>query len=174
MGDALENWGFATEFASMGLKHVRVHVSAAQAQSLAASYALPDQIVPALSGANFSLSETAKNEEARHFVGYLRLLVEGGQGFQEKVNCGGHEAPKCASCPQGHGASWCNGDCQWVNMACVQISAHSSARQSHQRSTWEVESRAMLIGKELIRSALSRYPQTLHEDESLLDQGIPD
>jgi len=30
-----------------------------------------------------------------------------------KVSCGGHEANDCGDCPQGHGASWCNGDCKW-------------------------------------------------------------
>jgi len=29
------------------------------------------------------------------------------------VSCGHHFAPNCAACPQGHGASWCNGDCRW-------------------------------------------------------------
>ena len=29
------------------------------------------------------------------------------------VSCGGHTASTCALCPQGHGDSWCNGDCKW-------------------------------------------------------------
>jgi len=35
--------------------------------------------------------------------------------FQSKdnVNCGNHDAPTCAECPQGNGASWCNGECAW-------------------------------------------------------------
>ena len=35
-----------------------------------------------------------------------------------KVNCGNHNAPTCADCPQGNGAFWCNGDCEWVNGQC--------------------------------------------------------
>jgi hypothetical protein len=35
------------------------------------------------------------------------------------VWCGGHEAASCADCPQGNGASWCNGECTWLNGACV-------------------------------------------------------
>ena len=31
-----------------------------------------------------------------------------------KVNCGGHFAPSCFDCPQGHGAMWCHGDCVWT------------------------------------------------------------
>jgi len=36
-----------------------------------------------------------------------------------EVSCGGHKAPKCADCPAGNGAAWCNGDCHWLNGACV-------------------------------------------------------
>jgi len=34
------------------------------------------------------------------------------------VSCGGHRAADCASCPQGNGAAWCNGDCQWLDNQC--------------------------------------------------------
>ena len=29
------------------------------------------------------------------------------------VSCGNHRASACAECTQGHGKSWCNGDCVW-------------------------------------------------------------
>ena len=32
-----------------------------------------------------------------------------------KVSCGGHYADSCAKCTQGHGATWCNGDCYFDN-----------------------------------------------------------
>jgi len=35
-----------------------------------------------------------------------------------RVNCGGHAAKSCYGCPQGKGASWCNGDCTWQNGKC--------------------------------------------------------
>lgn len=35
------------------------------------------------------------------------------------VLCGGHRALVCAGCPQGHGMSWCNGECQWKNQQCI-------------------------------------------------------
>ena len=35
------------------------------------------------------------------------------------VSCGGHTADFCSKCPQGHGAPWCNGDCEWKDNACV-------------------------------------------------------
>jgi len=31
------------------------------------------------------------------------------------VSCGHHRASNCAGCPQGHGASYCNGDCKWCS-----------------------------------------------------------
>jgi len=34
------------------------------------------------------------------------------------ISCGKHSARNCAECPQGHGASWCNGDCFWENDTC--------------------------------------------------------
>ena len=34
------------------------------------------------------------------------------------VSCGQHKADSCAACAQGHGKSWCNGDCQWCNGIC--------------------------------------------------------
>jgi len=29
------------------------------------------------------------------------------------VSCGNHNVLTCAECPQGNGAVWCNGDCEW-------------------------------------------------------------
>lgn len=29
------------------------------------------------------------------------------------VTCGAHHAPSCRECPQGHGETWCNGECAW-------------------------------------------------------------
>ena len=34
------------------------------------------------------------------------------------VSCGNHYANTCADCPQGNGAYWCNGDCEWVYGQC--------------------------------------------------------
>ena len=34
------------------------------------------------------------------------------------VSCGGHRASSCNECPQGNGAAWCNGDCQWNTGSC--------------------------------------------------------
>ena len=37
------------------------------------------------------------------------------------LSCGGHYASSCENCPQGNGASWCNGDCNWINDQCVLV-----------------------------------------------------
>ena len=42
--------------------------------------------------------------------------------FSGSVSCGNHNAISCSECPQGNGASWCNGDCQWKNTECILIS----------------------------------------------------
>ncbi|KAL7555125.1 hypothetical protein ACHAWF_018760 [Thalassiosira exigua] len=38
------------------------------------------------------------------------------------VQCGAHKAPTCADCPQGNGAAWCNGQCEWQDGACARSS----------------------------------------------------
>ena len=45
--------------------------------------------------------------------------------FLGLVSCGGHNATTCSDCPldsQGDShsqpATWCSGDCQWVNRRC--------------------------------------------------------
>ena len=35
------------------------------------------------------------------------------------VSCGNHQAATCSECPQGNGAAWCNGDCEWQGDECV-------------------------------------------------------
>ena len=37
------------------------------------------------------------------------------------LSCGSHYASSCEDCPQGHGAAWCNGDCNWINDQCVLV-----------------------------------------------------
>ena len=37
------------------------------------------------------------------------------------LSCGGHYASSCENCPQGNGAYWCNGDCNWINDQCVLV-----------------------------------------------------
>lgn len=50
-----------------------------------------------------------------------------------KVNCGGHEAQSCKACPQGNGAEWCNGDCQWQNEECIKKIRGGESRQQQEK-----------------------------------------
>jgi len=45
-----------------------------------------------------------------------------------QVDCGGHHAPTCADCPQGHGEGWCNGECRWRRGRCVGVEDSGSAQ----------------------------------------------
>lgn len=37
------------------------------------------------------------------------------ENTEKEVSCGNHGASSCAECPQGNGASWCNGECEWLD-----------------------------------------------------------
>ena len=39
--------------------------------------------------------------------------------FLAQVSCGNFFAESCSDCPQGNGASWCNGDCKWLSGQCI-------------------------------------------------------
>jgi len=41
---------------------------------------------------------------------------------EPSVRCGSHNARSCDLCPQGNGASWCNGECEWRDETCVRSS----------------------------------------------------
>ena len=60
--------------------------------------------------------------EAVNLLGEGGLFWLGGQHQREitsPVSCGQHNAASCTECPQGNGASWCNGDCVWSGGLCV-------------------------------------------------------
>jgi len=48
----------------------------------------------------------------------LQSVYDGSKTSSTKVTCGGHTAKSCSECPQGHGASWCNRDCGWIDGTC--------------------------------------------------------
>ena len=55
----------------------------------------------------------------------------------DKVSCGSHRASSCAKCPQGNGASWCNGDCKWTskNGGSCQLKEHRVSCGHHNAPT---------------------------------------
>jgi len=64
-----------------------------------------------LAGGDVTL-KTAKGTE---------LWVQPYPGSQ--VSCGAHHSDTCENCPQGHGSSWCNGDCEWTGSTCSPITS---------------------------------------------------
>lgn len=44
------------------------------------------------------------------------------------TSCGGHRAPACGECPQGHGDLWCHADCQWCEHGATSNSTSTSTR----------------------------------------------
>ncbi len=62
------------------------------------------------------IGERSRSRDGRspknHFKSYPGLANDTG------VACGGHLATSCDQCPRGHGASWCNGDCEWRDGSC--------------------------------------------------------
>ncbi|KAL3806909.1 hypothetical protein ACHAXA_008919 [Cyclostephanos tholiformis] len=59
-------------------------------------------------------SSSSQWHDYKSFPGLAKKAIE--------VACGGHMAASCDQCPQGNGASWCNGDCEWRGDACVRSS----------------------------------------------------
>ena len=48
----------------------------------------------------------------------MKLMILMEAFFLDLVSCGVHNATTCSDCPEGNGASWCNGDCKWANGRC--------------------------------------------------------
>merc|ERR1712190_534010 len=50
-----------------------------------------------------------------------KIGADQSQDFSDRteVVCGGHKAPNCAACPQGHGPGWCHQDCTWFFGDCI-------------------------------------------------------
>eukprot|EP00804_Cyclotella_cryptica_P000905 CCRYP_001143-RA/>CCRYP_001143-RA protein AED:0.06 eAED:0.06 QI:192/1/1/1/0.5/0.66/3/41/472 len=74
---------------------------------------------------NSSRSANDRKESQRQNAAKTRQYKTGFPGFASRpsqVRCGGHNAPSCDQCPQGNGASWCNGECEWREGACTRSS----------------------------------------------------
>jgi len=51
------------------------------------------------------------------------------------VSCGNHIAQTCSSCPLGHGAAWCHGDCYWNQRSSSCISKRGVSCGNHQANS---------------------------------------
>lgn len=78
-----------------------------------------------------------------------------------EVQCGGHSAANCAACPQGHGESWCNGDCMWERSTgrCIDIPFGS-------QDLYELLELADTAGPSEIKQAYRRLSLVHHPDKN--------
>eukprot|EP00316_Scyphosphaera_apsteinii_P000424 CAMPEP_0119299650 /NCGR_PEP_ID=MMETSP1333-20130426/1695_1 /TAXON_ID=418940 /ORGANISM="Scyphosphaera apsteinii, Strain RCC1455" /LENGTH=915 /DNA_ID=CAMNT_0007301143 /DNA_START=68 /DNA_END=2815 /DNA_ORIENTATION=+ len=65
---------------------------------------------------------TSKNVYHNNRPGATTGVYGGHPVCVPQVNCGAHYSNDgtCGGCPQGNGAAWCNGDCEWKRNQCVQ------------------------------------------------------
>lgn len=49
-----------------------------------------------------------------------------GDGDDSVIDCGAHYASTCADCHQGHGETWCNGQCTWKEGQCTEAEAEAT------------------------------------------------
>jgi len=65
---------------------------------------------------------TSKNVYHNNRPGATTGVYGGHPVCVPQVNCGSHYSNDgtCGGCPQGYGAAWCNGDCEWKRNQCVQ------------------------------------------------------
>lgn len=92
------------------------------------------------------------------FKGHCKKTCGGCGG--SKVICGGHSASRCSECPQGNGASWCNGDCTWKRSTCVPKESSSSSNFAQSQLAKTNSYRAKHSAERLtIDSALTRDAQ---------------
>jgi len=168
---ALENWGFATPLVSLETKITRLELTVQESIEAMSATGVAVKTTEYLNNISFLLPATARPAESESFLGYLRHLAQGGDVLEPTVHCGGHTAPDCAGCPQGNGASWCNGDCKWQNEDCVRSEDASTFRYAASKTTWEQELLSFRIGLRFMERALGRYTTSIAEDEALLEKG---
>mmetsp|Transcript_86484 Transcript_86484/g.181087 ORF Transcript_86484/g.181087 Transcript_86484/m.181087 type:complete len:341 (+) Transcript_86484:619-1641(+) len=74
---------------------------------------LPEENDGCYSGLDSSTTFECENVFQNCNIWYYFELLE--------VSCGSHTAIACSLCPNGHGESWCHGDCHWSNDECVAV-----------------------------------------------------
>eukprot|EP00929_Paragymnodinium_shiwhaense_P049294 TRINITY_DN24873_c0_g1_i1.p1 TRINITY_DN24873_c0_g1~~TRINITY_DN24873_c0_g1_i1.p1 ORF type:complete len:648 (+),score=101.14 TRINITY_DN24873_c0_g1_i1:45-1946(+) len=93
-------------------------------------YSWPRRAVKSSSASDDDSTERQGQKQKGHPHGHAFPMIKGQRAALaalqsvrqepwEDVHCGGHRADKCADCPEGHGDTWCNGDCEWVSGMCM-------------------------------------------------------
>mmetsp|Transcript_85563 Transcript_85563/g.133726 ORF Transcript_85563/g.133726 Transcript_85563/m.133726 type:complete len:549 (+) Transcript_85563:31-1677(+) len=88
-----------------------------------------------------------------------------------KVSCGNHHAQSCEACPQGNGASWCNGDCIWQQNRCVSRSKKSNKPNKPKESNYyDVLEIPHDADDAAIKKAYRQKSLEFHPDKCTLDK----
>ena len=74
---------------------------------------IPIDFLPGKTAKNMTKEAVLKYTQSARCVPFLHGCLPSMSVEEKKVNCGNHLASSCAECPQGHGALWCNGECEW-------------------------------------------------------------
>ncbi len=154
-----------------------------------ASLLLHDRLPKSESRRNQSIRAVDENDAPRSAVPSTRRDVEapmagrGGDGRSPKnhlresysgladatdVACGGHRATSCDRCPQGRGASWCNGDCEWRDGSCGRGSRSDHVHPDYLRIVRRYAFQPVTNDKrEYVNVILVRSPFREADDEDL-------
>jgi len=89
---------------------------------------------------------------------------------EPKVVCGGHSARSCSECPQGNGASWCNGECEWRIEECIRSSKLDHIHPDYFRITERYAFQPVMNqNQEYVNVIMVRSPYRDRDDEELFN-----
>lgn len=98
-------------------------------------------------------------QKAESFPGFTK---------EASVVCGGHKAASCSECPQGHGAGWCNGECEWKDGGCVRSSKLAHIHNDYFRIIERYAFQPVMTNSnEYVNIIMVRSPFRDHDDEAL-------
>ena len=100
----------------------------------------------------------------------LKKKYQSYPGFtgEASVVCGAHKAPTCEECPQGNGAGWCNGECEWIDGGCTRSSKLALLHPDYFRITERYAFQPVMTNnKEYVNVIAVRSPFRGRDDEAL-------
>ena len=98
-GDYIQSDGLIT---MVSIDYLPGQIAKGMSKEAVLNYVQSTHCVPSLHGC---IPTTHGLKGDQHVVTYVE---------KEVISCGNHRASSCAECPQGNGASWCNGECGWT------------------------------------------------------------
>jgi len=83
--------------------------------------------------------------------------------MENTVSCGNHRASTCEDCPQGNGASWCYGDCQWFDGQCRGLYSMVTVSLKNEVSVHKIE----FAGDYLISNTVNGKPSWKSDENAI-------